>query len=225
MKNVQKEILDCRILSPFSLFVQEILGAFVLFSLLIKRHWEYPRRSFRIWFFDVSKQIIGAGVIHILNILISDIIGFNQEHGFSNPCIWYLLNIMIDTTIGVPILWIVLGFIGRICKSMGCIGTKSGDYDGDPPRITWWWKQLFIYIFGLICMKISVYPILRIPMLDNTANWLLSWTSSEEKLQIFFTMFFIPLIMNILQYWIVDTIIAKKQGHIALNCVKGDNRF
>ncbi|KTW28778.1 hypothetical protein T552_01408 [Pneumocystis carinii B80] len=196
MKNAQKDILDCKILSPFSLFVQEILGAFVLFSLLIKRHWEYPRRSFRIWFFDVSKQIIGAAVIHILNVFISNIIGFNErEHGFSNPCVWYLLNIMIDTTIGVPILWIVLGFIGRICKFMGCVGTKSGDYDGDPPRITWWLKQLFIYILGLICMKISVFPILRIPILDNTANWLLSWTSSEEKLQIFFIMFFVPLML------------------------------
>ncbi|CCJ28327.1 unnamed protein product, partial [Pneumocystis jirovecii] len=146
-------------------------------------------------FLDVSKQVIGAGVIHVLNVVISDIIGFNEkEKGFSNPCVWYLLNIVIDTTVGVPILWLMLRIIGKICNFMGCIGTKSGDYDGDPPRITWWWKQInvfhrFIYIIGLISMKILIVPILKIPILDSTANWLLSWTISQEKLQIFFTMF------------------------------------
>ncbi|KAG5518242.1 hypothetical protein PMAC_003038 [Pneumocystis sp. 'macacae'] len=169
--------------------------------------------------FDVSKQVIGAGVIHTLNVLISDIIGFNEkEKGFSNPCVWYLLNILTDTTVGIPILWLMLRIIGKVCNFMGCIGTKSGDYDGDPPRITW-----FIYIIGLISMKILIIPILKIPILDNTANWLLSWTISQEKLQIFFTMFFIPLIMNILQYWVIDTIIAKKQRHIILGSRKMDD--
>ncbi|KAG4305764.1 hypothetical protein PORY_000674 [Pneumocystis oryctolagi] len=225
MKNIPGNMQRCEILGPFSLLVQGILGTLILFSLLIKRYWEFPRRSFKIWFFDVSKQIIGAGVVHILNVIISDVIGFNEkEKRFSNPCVWYLLNIMIDTTLGVPILWLALRTIGKICIFMGCHGTKSGDYDGDPPRIAWWWKQMLIYILCLIFMKISIIPILKIPVLDNIANWLLSWTISQEKLQIFFTMFLIPLIMNILQYWIIDTIIAKKQKHIVLESKKMNDR-
>ncbi|KAG5438068.1 hypothetical protein PCANB_000415 [Pneumocystis canis] len=228
MKNSPINIQKCEILGPFSLLVQSILGTFVLFSLLIKRHWESPQRSFKIWFFDVSKQLIGAGVIHVLNVIISDIIGLNEkEKRLSNPCVWYLLNIVvktststilyklcnqiqIDTTVGVPILWVTLEIIGKICKFMGCVGTKSGDYNGDPPQITWW----VIYVIGLMIMKILIIPILRIPILNITADWLLSWTISQEKLQIFFIMFLIPLIMNILQYWIIDTIIAKRQGRI-----------
>ena len=40
---------------------QAILGMLCLSSLLIKRFYEYPiRRTWPVWIFDVSKQLIGA---------------------------------------------------------------------------------------------------------------------------------------------------------------------
>ena len=53
----------------FTTLVQIVLFAFALSSLYLKRLQEVPRRTFRTWFLDVSKQAIGAGYAHVLNMV------------------------------------------------------------------------------------------------------------------------------------------------------------
>ena len=53
----------------FTVFVQMLLAAFALFSLWIKRQNEKPRRKFRTWSLDVSKQGIGACYAHVANMV------------------------------------------------------------------------------------------------------------------------------------------------------------
>jgi len=53
----------------FTIFVQMLLAAFALLSLWIKRQNEKPRRKFRTWFLDVSKQGIGACYAHVANMV------------------------------------------------------------------------------------------------------------------------------------------------------------
>lgn len=53
----------------FTVFVQLLLAAFALLSLWFKRQTEKPRRKFRTWFLDVSKQGLGAGYAHVLNMV------------------------------------------------------------------------------------------------------------------------------------------------------------
>jgi hypothetical protein len=53
----------------FTIFVQIILAVFALLSLWFKRMGEKPRRKFRTWFLDVSKQGIGACYAHVLNMV------------------------------------------------------------------------------------------------------------------------------------------------------------
>ena len=55
----------------FTVFVQMLLAAFALFSLWIKRQNEKPRRKFRTWSLDVSKQGIGACYAHVANMVSS----------------------------------------------------------------------------------------------------------------------------------------------------------
>lgn len=52
---------------------------------------------------DVSKQIIGQAFLHTCNLVIS---GVTAEHKQSNACEVYLMNILVDTTIGVFILYL-----------------------------------------------------------------------------------------------------------------------
>ena len=47
--------------------------------------------------FDVSKQVVGQMFIHSANLLIS---GIASHRTSGNACVSYLLNILIDTTIG-----------------------------------------------------------------------------------------------------------------------------
>lgn len=53
----------------FTVFVQLLLAAFGLLSLWFKRQSEKPRRKFRTWFLDVSKQGIGACYAHVANMV------------------------------------------------------------------------------------------------------------------------------------------------------------
>lgn len=103
---------ECRLLGPFALVVQAGLGLLAIFSLVWKRWRERPRRPFRVWFFDVSKQVFGSVLLHTLNILMSmfSIADLELAHKAKelsaqlqdadgrqvNPCSWYLINIAID---------------------------------------------------------------------------------------------------------------------------------
>lgn len=61
----------CHLLGPTALIVQALMGVFVIGSLVVKRHLEKRKRPWRVWALDVAKQLVGQGVIHMLNILVS----------------------------------------------------------------------------------------------------------------------------------------------------------
>ena len=56
----------------FTVFVQLLLAFFALMSLWFKRQSETPRRKFRTWFLDCSKQGVGACFAHVLNMVRMD---------------------------------------------------------------------------------------------------------------------------------------------------------
>jgi hypothetical protein len=93
---------------------------------------------------------------------------------------------------------------------------RSGNY-GHPPRATWWLKQCVIYFLGLLGMKLCVFALFQLlPWIAWVGDWALRWTEGNEVIQIAFVMFIFPLIMNAIQYWIIDGFI-KDPSH-------GENR-
>ncbi|KAG5928973.1 hypothetical protein E4U42_007540 [Claviceps africana] len=225
---------ECQLLGSFALFVQAALGALALLSLVYKRYRERPQRPLKIWFFDVSKQVFGSGLVHVANVFMSMLtsgrFSIKLEPGNAataaaharsdnsydpNPCSLYLLNLGIDTTLGIPILIVLLKIITGIVaytplgKPLESI--QSGHY-GTPPNAWWWLKQSVIYFCGLFGMKICVLIIfLLMPWISTVGDWALSWTAGNEKLQIAFVMMIFPLVMNGLQYYIIDSFIKEKE--------------
>lgn len=60
-------------------------------------------------------------------------------------------------------------------------------------------------------MKICVLIIFFVmPWISIVGDWALRWTEGNEELQIAFVMMIFPLIMNALQYYIIDSYIKKK---------------
>jgi hypothetical protein len=55
----------------FTVAVQIFLALLALMSLYIKRLRETPRRTFRTWSLDISKQAAGACYAHVLNMVSS----------------------------------------------------------------------------------------------------------------------------------------------------------
>ncbi|KAI9171247.1 Vacuolar membrane protein [Paramyrothecium foliicola] len=224
---------ECRLMGPFALFVQLALGGLAMLSLVYKRWRERPQRPVKIWFFDVSKQVFGSVLVHIANVFMSmltsgrfsikaetvvasRLMARTADEYTPNPCSFYLLNLAIDTTIGIPILIILLrittGLIAYTRLGQPPESIQSGHY-GSPPNAWWWLKQSVIYFMGLFGMKICVLIIfLMIPSISQVGDWALSWTEGNEKLQIAFSMMIFPLIMNALQYYIIDSFIKKKES-------------
>ena len=134
----------------------------------------------------------------------------------------------LKTTIGIPILVVFLrllthGFsltpLGHPPESI-----QSGNY-GRPPRTAWWLKQSFIYFLGLLGMKACVFFIFQIcPWIIRVGDWALRWTEGNEMVQVFFVMLFFPVVMNALQYYIIDSFIKdqKPSDHGPISDEDGD---
>ncbi|ODQ64715.1 hypothetical protein NADFUDRAFT_47317 [Nadsonia fulvescens var. elongata DSM 6958] len=205
---------SCQLLGPFALLVQASMGLIAVSTLVIKRHREHPPRPWKIWFFDVSKQVMGAGTLHMVNLLLSIISSNNNKDlpdSSDNPCDWYFLNILWDTTLGIPLLWFFLYWIQHFANSLKIQGIISGQY-GYPPKWSAYFKQAALFLFAMILMKIVIYIVFQyLPWLDDVAKYLLSWTYFNPHLQIGFVVFVFPMIMNTLQYYLVDTIIKSPE--------------
>ncbi|KAI2784850.1 vacuolar membrane protein-domain-containing protein [Daldinia loculata] len=231
---------ECQLVGPFALIVQLALGGLALLSLVYKRWRERPQRPVKIWFFDVSKQVFGSVLVHIANVFMSMLTSGRfsmkldpvtvqtaerllrrEDEYVPNPCSFYLLNLAIDTTIGIPILIILLriftGLVAYTPWGKPPESIQSGNY-GSPPNAWWWLKQSVIYFCGLFGMKICVLIIfLIIPWISRVGDWALRWTEGNERVQIVFVMMLFPLIMNAIQYYIIDSFIKLKEpGHESL---------
>jgi STIMATE family len=89
---------------------------------------------------------------------------------------------------------------------------QSGNY-GHPPNAWWWLKQSVIYFCGLMGMKFCVLVLfMTLPWISHIGDWALGWTEGNEKLQIVFVMMLFPLIMNAMQYYIIDSYIKKQES-------------
>uniref|UniRef100_A0A8C9ENJ6 Transmembrane protein 110 n=1 Tax=Pavo cristatus TaxID=9049 RepID=A0A8C9ENJ6_PAVCR len=89
------------LLGRFGVLLQAFLALCAFCTLMLKRFKEpkEERRPWRIWFYDTSKQAIGALFIHFANIFLSDL---TEE----DPCSLYLINFILDATLGMLLIWL-----------------------------------------------------------------------------------------------------------------------
>ncbi|KAI7871660.1 vacuolar membrane protein-domain-containing protein, partial [Spinellus fusiger] len=216
----------CKLMDGFAIFIQLCLAAAAFSTLILKRQRETPQRPVRIWAFDVSKQLVGGIVIHSLNVIAAYLFGTSLEGDTSNPCVWYFLNILVDTTLGVVILWFLFLGFDSLTVYFKLSGFRSGVY-GSPPlqqQMKRWGKQLGLYIASLVIMKAVVVILFRIcPWIEDFGRWVLRWTLGNYKLQVVFVMLIFPLVMNIIQFWIVDTIVKHKSEKKAISLSRDED--
>ncbi|GAO52516.1 hypothetical protein G7K_6590-t1 [Saitoella complicata NRRL Y-17804] len=229
----------CNLVGPFALLIQCLLAFLAFLALLLKRQRE-PRRSrrpLRIWMFDVGKQAFGAGVVHGVNLGVSilGVGGFEEGAGGGgggggggeddgDPCVWYFFNVAVDTTIGVPILYVILTALTSFTVYLGIHGTISGQYS--PPSTTstttkrksrwsWWFKQTALYALSLLLMKVLIFVVFAtlpglVEALEELGEVLLRWTRGYPRVEEGFVLFVFPLVMNVLQAWLIDNIVKSK---------------
>jgi hypothetical protein len=95
---------QCELMGATGLILQAILGGVVILVLvcnhlcsavttfdspLDKRIREKPRRHWKIWMLDVSKQIVSALTAHFLNVLLAQVLNDNTTTDKTDACGWF----------------------------------------------------------------------------------------------------------------------------------------
>ncbi|XP_070558755.1 store-operated calcium entry regulator STIMATE-like [Ptychodera flava] len=189
--------------NPFGIFIQGIL-AFVAFSTLMLKRLREPkgeRRPWRIWFYDTSKQALGALVIHFANVFLADIFQ-------GDPCTWYIINFLLDSTVGLLIIYIGLTITQVIVKRKRCDSLRFGEY-GDPPSCNSWMGQCGLYILVVIIEKILITLLVQFQFWDQVRDFILSPIHNPE-LEVAIVMLIIPFIVNAIMFWVVDNFLMRK---------------
>ncbi|POS80834.1 transmembrane protein [Diaporthe helianthi] len=171
--------------------------------------------------FSIKVEPTAAATVRAVSMMVvRSLVGRDGQDGAApddeytpNPCSFYLLNLAIDTTLGIPILILLLrvftSLVSHTPLGQPPESIQSGNY-GNPPNAWWWLKQSVIYFCGLFGMKVCVLIIfLMLPWISRIGDWALGWTEGNERVQIVFVMMLFPLIMNAMQYYIIDSFIKK----------------
>lgn len=201
----------------FTIFVQMMLAAFALASLYFKRMWEQPKRLFRTWFFDVSKQGFGACYAHVLNMIIAAVISSNIRGDaiLEDQCAWYGMSYLIDTTLGLFLAVVFVKLLDYVANRFDWQSLKkSGVYHGDNGWVHWI-HQVLAWLGILTVVKILIYLFMWgfSQQLAVLGGILFAPLQSNIRLELLFVMIFFPGFLNVIYFWIADSFLQAKAEH------------
>ncbi|KAI9916836.1 hypothetical protein PsorP6_017115 [Peronosclerospora sorghi] len=209
---------ECKLLSGnFATLLQILLGCIALSVLVIKRVREVPRRPLLVWAFDASKQMIGATVAHVANLVIA-IVLYSYEHAIRgsghetvDQCALYFVNFTLDTTFGVVLNYVFLSVVVLLAHRFHWSALKTpGDY-GTPVRVTTWGLQVLSWILVIYVSKILIAVLIMAfqkPM-GAFARLLFKPLRDYPDIELALVMVVCPCLMNALQFWIQDSFLKK----------------
>lgn len=187
----------------FGVLIQGLL-AIVAFSTLMLKRFREPvgiRRPWRIWFFDTSKQAIGALFIHFANVFLSTL---TKE----DPCSLYLMNFLLDATLGMLVIWLAVKLVSKLVEYKEWTLLMFGEY-GDPPQAAAWLGQCGVYLLIMVLEKGVISLVLLVPGWSKLQEVLLSYISNPQ-LELVLVMLIVPFIVNSIMFWVVDSLMMRK---------------
>lgn len=214
----KKETEDCNLFGAFGFLVQFILAAAAFMVLIVKRYLEKPKRPWKIWWFDVSKQIIGAGVIHLLNLGLSHIL--TSEKDEADECVWYFVTLFLDCTLGTLFNWLIMLFCNYVITRFKWKILISGMYFEEYiknskkkyrliPKM--YFAQLGLWLVVTVLTKLFLLIFLAIfrGFFVLIGTYILK-PFTNEKLRIVMVMIIFPIILNGLYFWVCDNLLKLK---------------
>ncbi|XP_051544877.1 store-operated calcium entry regulator STIMATE-like [Myxocyprinus asiaticus] len=203
MRSEYQGCVDGTLMDGFSVLIQGLLALLAFSTLMLKRYREPVRirRPWRIWFFDTSKQAIGALFMHFANILLSMLTS-------EDPCSLYLLNFLLDATLGMLVIWVGVKVVSKIVEHKQLTLLMFGEY-GDPPRVVAWLAQCSVYLLIVALEKSVVTLVLLIPGWTNLEAVVLDYIPNPQ-LELTIVMLIVPFIVNSIMFWVVDSLTMRK---------------
>ena len=229
-----EENSKCEMFGGFGVLIQAILGAAAFSILIVKRFVEKPRRPWKIWFYDVAKQIISSVVLHLFNLILSAILSSDEKD--ADACVWYFVTVVLDCTLGAFLSYIFMWLTDGIANSSDWTFLKTGLYYeeymvGNQKNYKLNWKkylsQLGVWLTITLIVKIILIIMLKICklFLVNLGTFFLS-PFSNAKVRLVMVMIIFPVILNALYFWVVDNILKLKESNkdeVQLNEEKKEN--
>eukprot|EP00397_Hematodinium_sp_SG-2012_P019512 GEMP01020049.1.p1 GENE.GEMP01020049.1~~GEMP01020049.1.p1 ORF type:complete len:290 (+),score=31.93 GEMP01020049.1:85-954(+) len=234
----------CRLLGAFGLLVQFVLAVSIFSCLFLK--WLLERdpvvyrklcctdndpveRTFSVFVLDVSKQVVAAAVVHVINIAQAFLLrGINsREH--CNQCVWYLIGVVGDCFISTFICCIILKKLRPFLSKhfnvdIGAYEKQSSNNDlVDPNSISFcaWLQQTIIWI--TIILQVRAFILLfvyfyREILYSFVASFV---TPMDSKTQLVLALVIVPLIGNNMQFWIQDSYLKSKYSRASVSSLQG----
>ena len=209
----------CEMFGGFGFLIQAILGAAAFSILIVKRFVEKPRRPWKIWFYDVAKQIISSLVLHLFNLIISAVL--SDDENDADACVWYFVTVTLDCTLGAFLSYIFMWLVDGIVSSSELEILKTGLYyeeymEGNKKCYKLKWKkygaQLGVWLVVTLIVKLILLIMLKICklFLVNLGGFFLS-PFSNAKVRLVMVMIIFPVLLNALYFWVVDNILKLKE--------------
>ncbi|NXN13849.1 STIMA regulator, partial [Indicator maculatus] len=120
----------------------------------------------------------------------------------------YLLNFILDTTLGMLLIWLCLKVVSWIVQHKKYTTLVFGEY-GDPPQAAAWICQCILYVLIMVFEKAVITLVLFIPVWQKLQQILLGYVSNTD-LKLTLVLFVVPFIVNAIMFWIVDSLIMRK---------------
>jgi len=206
----------CSLLDAWGITVQGVLGLGALSTLAYKRQLETPQRPFLIWLLDASKQAISSGVGHMQNVGLSELVLVRAHVAPTSPCVWYVVNLVLDTTLGTFVAYFVLRGAEVLLSAcadwlpLGCtqplLEMASTGHYGSPPSLVRWLSQTALWLVVITIAKAVVASLVLVAALPLHAVGLRTLRPLEPypRAQVVTVMLVAPLLLNIVQLWIQD---------------------
>jgi len=226
---------SCQLFGVFGLFVQGLIGAWCFLTLVVLWRCEQPRRTFMTWLGDISKQMIGAGWSHIMNVFVALLLGEAVTAGATdNECVWYLLGFLGDVVFSTFLSWWAIKALRPVMRERFDI--VIGDYDGGASidndtspsdagcpnacasksaRHPWWmWcvqTLIWLAIMTIIKVVVSVGVYSSKDILYTSLAWCfhLAGLCHHEHAQLITSIIIIPVIGDAFQFAVQDGFLKK----------------
>merc|ERR1719162_88033 len=113
---MEPQVQECRVLAgDVAILMQVLLFVCSVAALIFKYRRESGDRTPSEFLMDSTKQLIGAGWIHVLNLSFAK--GLEAHFQGTDECQWYWVNIMLDCTLGVAVEYLLLIILTRLIKT------------------------------------------------------------------------------------------------------------
>ena len=202
-----ESILKCNLYTSFGISLQIFLLTLIMLTLILKNHFDTPKREWWVWSLDISKQGISALAIHLVNLILSTIMGFSM----ADPCKWYFLNLFLDSSIGTFFSCFLLNHLKNEFQYTFPSFFQVGFYGVDFKMN--WFKQTLFWVFVVGVSKFITFFVLFYfqSIMQVFVNFVFGFINGEDE-ELLFVMVICPLIFNLFAIVFSDAYLKGNYG-------------